>query len=314
MTQREKESARPRPCAARVHLRGADFAVYDAAMALTARSTGPRILLASRETLAQMTGYELRTAGLARARLVESGWLRPLASGNWQDDQRRTSGKGGSFLTPRFEVLTHDEWAALNPGKCPTVALSTDHGKSADGNSENGSTVHSQTANTVDGRTTDTVHGRTDHKALLLSPKAKPEKRSAGALPADGDSRDIKVSDRIRKFLGWWSKKYKDLHASTPTINWPRDTKRLRPLFEKNEDAVIEGSARTYLADCTEFTIGHPLGIFVSQFDRWRALGDPRGDKSDNWNMPTVEDDRPPDWEETQERLRAERGAKKRAS
>ena len=137
MSQTDPNTSRHRPCVARVHLRGADFAVYDASMALTAHSEGARILSASRETLAQMTGYGLRTVGLARVRLVKLGWLRPVTKG-WQEDQRRT-GVNGVFATPRFEVIEHAAWAIMNPGRC-TVVGSTDRGQSADGVSDSGST------------------------------------------------------------------------------------------------------------------------------------------------------------------------------
>src|ERR1700683_385125 len=103
-------------CVARMHLRGADFAVYDAAMALTAHSTTKRSLSASKATLSRMTGYSERTVGFARGRLVAAGWLLPLRD-DWKEDQRRT-GSAGAFRTPEFEVLDHQAWAVANPGKC----------------------------------------------------------------------------------------------------------------------------------------------------------------------------------------------------
>jgi hypothetical protein len=182
-------STQNRPCVARVHLRGSDFAVYDAVMALTAHSGGARILSASRETLSRMTGYGLRTIGFSRERLVAAGWLVPLTPGDWQDDQRRKSGKGGSFAPPKFEVVTHDKWALVHPGQCSTVVGSTAHGQSVDGNTDGGLTAHGKAADTVDGRTADTVHGRTDHNALYRSLSRKPA-HNPGRLVCSRETRN----------------------------------------------------------------------------------------------------------------------------
>jgi hypothetical protein len=150
-----QRSPSPR-CVARVHLRGADFAVYDAAMALTAHSASKRILSASKATLARMTGYSERTVGFARGRLVTAGWFIPLR-GDWKEDQRRT-GAAGTFRTPEFEVIDHQSWAGLNPGKCSTVYPSSVHGP-----------------------TTGTVHGQHVHKALqTLGLKEKPARKKLG--------------------------------------------------------------------------------------------------------------------------------------
>jgi hypothetical protein len=111
MTSQQLPSRR---CASRAHLRGADFAVYDAAMALTARSTSKRILSASRATLARMTGYSERTVGFARCRLAEQGWFIPTGS-NWRNDQKRT-GAAGAFRPIEFQVIDHAEWCERNPG------------------------------------------------------------------------------------------------------------------------------------------------------------------------------------------------------
>jgi hypothetical protein len=165
-----------RRCVARVHLRGADFAVYDASMALTAHSTSKRILSASKATLARMTGYSERTVGFARGRLVVAGWFIPLRD-DWKEDQRRT-GAAGAFRTPEFEVIDHQTWAVLNTGKCSTVYPSSVHGPTVDGESEHAPTARAETAGTVHGPTTDTVHGQHVHKALqTLSLKEKPARK-----------------------------------------------------------------------------------------------------------------------------------------
>jgi hypothetical protein len=164
-------------CVARVHLRGADFAVYDAAMALTARSTSKRILSASTATLARMTGYSERTCGFARCRLVDQGWFVPVGD-NWKAAQRRT-GAAGTFRTPEFEVLDHLEWAKRNTGKCPTGYLSTVYGEGDGGSADDGGTGNAGPAPTDDGRTTGTDDGRRDDKALQsLSLKEMPSKKN----------------------------------------------------------------------------------------------------------------------------------------
>src|ERR1700734_1371991 len=162
-------------CVARMHLRGADFAVYDAAMALTARATSKRILSASRATLARMTGYSERTVGFARCRLVEQGWLVPIGS-NWRADQKRT-GAAGVFKTIEFQVIDHQEWVKQNPGKCPTAYLSTVHGSSDGGRTERAGTDDAQAAPTDYGRATLTDVGRTDHNALRRSLKKSLRRR-----------------------------------------------------------------------------------------------------------------------------------------
>ena len=165
-----------RRCVARVHLRGADFAVYDAAMALTAHSTSKRILSASKATLARMTGYSERTVGFARGRLVLAGWFVPRHD-DWKEDQRRT-GAAGAFRTPEFEVIDHEAWVVSHVGECPTAYPSSAHGPTVNGESEHALTAHAETADTVHGATTDTVHGQRVHKALqTLSLKEKLTKK-----------------------------------------------------------------------------------------------------------------------------------------
>jgi hypothetical protein len=312
VTQADQNPSGRRLCVARFHLRGANFAIYDAAMALTSHSVGRRILSASRDTLSKMTGYGQRTVGFARVRLVESGWLKPLTPG-WQDDQRKT-GAAGRFRTPRFEIVSHDEWAATNPGKCSTVVLTTDHGNNVHAKTEYGQTRSAETAITDHGQTTDTDHGPTDHNALVLSSKNKPKRvRSADALPSSGrDFENPKITERIKEFIDSWAKRYQKVYAGTPTISWPREMKRLRPIFEKNSNQVIQSAAEGYLTERSDFTAGHPIGTFVSQFDRWRALGS-CNETQDCTDEDDVENDRPPDWEETQRKIAEEKARKARA-
>lgn len=183
-------------CVARVHLRGADFAVYDAAMALTAHSLGTRVLSASKATLARMTGYSERTVGFARGRLVEQGWLVPEGN-DWKADQRRT-GAHGTFRTPEFEVLDHAEWAKRNVGRCLAVYISRVHGRNVNGGSGHAETEHAETTDTVCGPTTDTVHGQQAHKALqTLSLKERPAKKKRGHFESRKmpDSRFVIIRD-----------------------------------------------------------------------------------------------------------------------
>lgn len=161
-------------CTARVHVRGPDFAVYDAAMALTATSKESRVLRASRETLAEMTGYVPRTVGKSREQLVKDGWLVPLST-SWHEDQRR-SGKEGTFSVPQFRVIEHSEWAESHRGKCLTEDATTEDGPTVLGQTEDG-----RTTTTVDGPATDTADGGTCRNALSLSLSIKPEKEKPAA-------------------------------------------------------------------------------------------------------------------------------------
>ncbi len=262
------------PCVARVHLRGASFSIYDAAMALTAHSDGPRILFASRETLAQMTGYGLRAVGCARERLVEKGFLEPVTSGDWQEDQRRKSGKSGSFAVPRFRVIEHDEWALSHPGECLTVVRSTAHGPGADGKTDDAPSAGGETTDTVVGPTTDTVHGQPYHNALIRSLNEKPaqvRRTSPGAraksVGVDGRKKKLRdglvkkireAGESIKEFLDyceqdgqrypeWWGSvrsacefmEYRlDENDQTTTVSFAGE---LASQFEKHEDAIRSG-------------------------------------------------------------------------
>lgn len=268
-------------CTARSHLRGADFSVYDAARQLTARSRQigeSAICNASRVTLSRMTSYCERTITECRERLVTTGWFKPVSS-TWVEDQRKT-GKAGIFSTPEFIVIEHDEWAVAHPNLCGTVSTSTAHGQTADGATEDG-----KTASTVRGRAADTVHGKPTHKALGSKPEKKP--RAAGAAS--------QVNVRSKAWLEWWLRKYERRHGAPPTISWAKNTAQLKPLIEHNSDSTVKAAAKAYLDDATSFTTGHPLGIFISQFDRWRALARETeiADGDDSSDV-TVEDIRPP--------------------
>jgi hypothetical protein len=264
-------STKIRPCVARVHLRGADFSVYDAAMALTAHSDGPRILSASRETLARMTGYGLRAVGCARERLVKKGFLEPVAS-DWQEHQRFKSGKSGSFAVPKFRIVEHDEWALSHPGECPTVVRSTAHGKSADAKTDDAPSVDRDATDTVVGQTTDTVHGQPYHNALIRSPKEKPaqvRRTPHGKRSFDGDGRKKKLRDGLvrkikqtdeslkahldyferqgERYPEWWRNVrsacefvgYRlDESDATVTVSFAGE---LANQFEKHEDAIRSG-------------------------------------------------------------------------
>lgn len=186
-------------CSARRHLRGADFAIYDAAMQLTARSRAngdKAICNASRATLSRMTAYSERTVADARKRLVASGWLRPLKA-SWIDDQRRT-GAAGHFKTPEFQVLCHEEWAMAQPGRCISDReQSTVHGDTVDGH-----TVDGKTANTVRGRTTGTVRGNLHTKPYGFKPKNQKPKKACASDEARSDSLCSLKSKNVWEFTG----------------------------------------------------------------------------------------------------------------
>lgn len=81
---------------------------------------------------------------------------------------------------------------------------------------------------------------------------------------------------------------------------------------------VVIAAVGIWARENTEFlgTAGNPLAHFLKNSEEYveavklRPL-DSEPDESNDWNMPTVEDDLPPDWEETQRKIREEREKKK---
>jgi hypothetical protein len=235
-----------------MHLRGADFAVYDASMALTAHSTSKRILSASKATLARMTGYSERTVGFARGRLVVAGWFIPLRE-DWKEDQRRT-GVAGTFRTPEFEVIDHQAWAVLNPEKCPTVYPSSVHGPTVDGESEHAPTAHAETADTVHGRTTDTVHGQQVHKALqTLSLKEKPARKKRGHFE------NCKMTDdRFALIKDFYIAEFEQRNPGVTARFDGRDGKALAELLTTQKNAPSE-TVIAWLRNALDSDVTYPL-------------------------------------------------------
>jgi hypothetical protein len=235
-----------------MHLRGADFAVYDAAMALTAHSTSKRILSASKATLARMTGYSERTVGFARGRLVVAGWFIPLCV-DWKEDQRRT-GAAGAFRTPEFEVIDHQTWAVLNTGKCSTVYPSSVHGPTVDGESEHGQTAHAETADTVHGPTTDTVHGQHVHKAFqTLSLKEKPARKKRGHFE------NRKMTDgRFTPIRDFYIAEFERRNQGVKARFDGRDGKALAELLTAQKNATAE-TVIGWLRNACESDTTYPL-------------------------------------------------------
>jgi hypothetical protein len=239
-------------CVARMHLRGADFAVYDAAMALTAHSTSKRILSASKATRARMTGYSERTVGFSRGRLVAVGWFLPLRN-DWKADQRRT-GAAGAFRTPEFEVIDHQYWARLNPGKCSTVYPSSVHGPIAYSESEHAPSAHAETADTVHGPTTDTVHGQHVHKALqTLSLKEKPARKKRGHFE------NRKMTDgRFTTIRDFYIAEFERRNPGVKARFDGRDGKALADLLTAQKSATAE-IITGWLRNAMESDVTYPL-------------------------------------------------------
>ena len=255
---------------ARPHLRqGADFRIYDAAMALTAQKQGgKRILSASNETMAKRAGCTARTAGISKRRLVRSGWFR-LPGGSSQNldlaleharKDQRAGGRQGRFEPVRYEIVEHDEWAVAHPGQCEpvtapptTVTPTTVEGTTDDGDATSPTTVTPTT-----------------RPVLKQKPAEKKQKKgTASAVP-------LPLEDgipKIKTFLLWWRDvAYPGVYGHKPTIVWPRDIKVLKLLFEQYSDDEIRSTALSFLEEKTDFTEGHPLTKFAgSQFDCWRA-------------------------------------------
>jgi hypothetical protein len=235
------------------------------------------------QLLATDTGMSASRASKLRNELIRDGWLEPAGCAR---------GKRGMFGAPRLRpVIPQIHRAAkIAHGESTTrQEMDSPYG-------ENDSHRAAKIAHEVDSKEVD----------------SKEVERSAVALPAEVQQfENPKINDRIKTFLDQWSKCYRDRHASKPTISWPREMKRLRPIFEKNSDAAVENAAKAYLEDGSDFTVGHPIGILTAQFDRWRALGNSfEYETDDDCNMPTEDDIRPPDYEETMMKVMAEKEKK----
>jgi hypothetical protein len=237
------------------------------------------------KVLAADTGMSASRASKLRNELLRDGWLVAVGC---------VRGKSGTFAAPRFR---------------PVIPQ-----------------VH-RTAKTAHGENTarrepESPRGENDsHRTAKMTHEVVPLKKNpievdgvATAPRGAGDFENLKTTDRVKKFLGWWSEVYRETYRTDPTISYARELKRLGSIFAKNPDDTIKSAARAYLGERSDFTVGHPLGKFVSQFDRWRALASPPSDDDGDETMPTVEDNRPPDYEETQEKIRRERERKTAAS
>jgi hypothetical protein len=115
----EQQAAKPR-CFARRHMKGATFAVYMYAYNVSRNSS---VFNASNDRVAKEIGYHVDTVKDAKSFLVSHGWLKCLG-GN-----RDLAKSGGEFRPNSFTVLGHDEWAAVNPGKCQSVGVKPRHGE-----------------------------------------------------------------------------------------------------------------------------------------------------------------------------------------
>jgi hypothetical protein len=233
------------------------------------------------KVLSADTGMSASRASKLRNELLRDGWLVPVGC---------VRGRAGTFAAPRFRPVIPQNHRAAKIAHGEDAArqkLSSPYG-------ENDSHRAAKIA----------------HEVVPL--KKNPSEVDGGASAPRGgsDFENPKMTERVKKFLGFWSKAYQKKYATDPTINWPAEMRRLRPIFERNQDAAIESAARSYLDDETDFTVGHPLGKFVSQFDRWRALGNASRDNDGDDGVPTVFDNRPPDWEQQQAKLAAERARK----
>jgi len=112
-------------------------------------------------------------------------------------------------------------------------------------------------------------------------------------INANGGGADAPSS---KAWLEWWSERYKREHRVPPTISWAKNMTQLKPLLEHNSDSTVKAAAEAYLSDTTSFTTGHPLGIFIAQFDKWRATARETEIADDDDSSNTVEDIRPPDY------------------
>lgn len=237
------------------------------------------------KVLAADTGMSSSRASKLRNELLRGGWLIPVGCAR---------GKGGTFSAPRFR---------------PVIPQIHRTAKTARGENTARRETESPRGENDSHRT-----AKTAHEVVPLKKNPNEVDGVAGASRVVGDFENLKTTDRAKTFLDWWSSRYKEIYGADPTISYARELKRLGPIFAKNRNHVIESAARAYLGERSDFTVGHPLGKFVSQFDRWRALASPPSDDDGDETMPTVEGIRPPDYEETMEKLRLERERKTAAS
>lgn len=221
--KRSKQSTSSRPCNARRHLRGSDFGVYDAALALTAKKKGKRTLYASNETLANMTNYRSATVSVAKGRLSKAGWLKSLG-GN------RESGRRGKFEPNRYEILQHDQWAVTHPGECqgqgpctvkPLTVRHRDRARSSEG----------------------TVHGRTGHNALSYALSDALKGTADAVPPSDGkEFRNLKPEGdpRYAPVVQFYFKEFGRRHPGVKPPFDGSDGKGLLKLLRQQPDATAE--------------------------------------------------------------------------
>jgi hypothetical protein len=229
------------------------------------------------KVLATDTGMSASRASKLRNELLRDGWL--VAEGC-------VRGKAGTFAAPRFRPVIPQKHRASK----------TAHGEN---------TVRQES---------DSPRGENDsHRAAKMTHEVVPMKKNpveaVGGADAPRDDRDFEnpKTGRIKKFVLWWSEHYREKYSAEPTISLATEIKRLRPIFERNPDAMIESAAQSYLEDGTDFTLGHPLGKFASQFDRWRALGSEDDEDDDELSF------RPPDYAETMRRKAVARSTEPKA-
>jgi hypothetical protein len=219
------------------------------------------------KTLAADTGLAPNTASRHRNALVRGGWLVPV-----NEDHRANR---GTFAPPRFRVEIPQTRRTAEQPHAKIAARSKraqPHGKIG----------RCRTAKMV-------------YQEDVLEVDVPEADGSADALPAQEHFENRKPTARIKEFLKTWTAIYREVYGSAPTLTWPRELKRLQPIFNQNTDEVIVGAAKTYLAEKSNFTLGHGLAQFMSLFDKYKALSAGNiGEGTEN--MMGVEDIRPPNY------------------
>jgi len=119
------------------------------------------------------------------------------------------------------------------------------------------------------------VEAKGTASAVLSSEAAnlKPESTEPESKRQFTNRKTDGTASRIKEFLKSWAILYRQTYVTEPTISYPKELKRLQPIFEQNESNTILSAAQAFLAEKTDFTTGHELGIFISQFNRWRTIG-----------------------------------------
>ena len=267
MGMRDEQKSQPTStrdrCSARFHLRGSDFAVYDACQQLTRGGVGQ--LTASRDTLARKTSYNFQTISRSRGRLIKAGWLEPVER-DWLPKQRR-SGADGRFKTPAFRVVQHDDWAKAHPGNCASDDTATVYALTVHGESVHGDTVCGHSTDTVHGDAHLTVHGET--RRYLRSEASNIAEKEEATASAASDFRNPKIDDPVQAVIEEMQTAYRKRWNRGFALPVRTKTELAGLVAERGSETILEAFSVFIADDADEFLTEnrHPLASFVKRIE-----------------------------------------------